>query len=176
MTRRFSSRELSILRNEIPIDGLIEKHLLMPIERAGDRLRFACPQCSCFDTSIHREKNLARCFDCGTNFNTIEMMMRHTNTDFVRSVKQLKKYHAEIINLEISGSSENRSMRGNPGSFTSIGEILPKIVPRRSDPVPSGKKLSESKTSISSRIDELEKKFDKISLQLENLITLLQPE
>jgi len=174
MTRRFSSRELSILRNDIPIDGLIEKHLLMPIERAGDRLRFACPQCSGFDTSIHREKNLARCFDCGMNFNTIEIVMCHAKIDFVGSVKRLKKYHAEIINREIS--FENRSRRGNLGSFSPIGEIIPKIFPRRSDPVPSGKKFSESKTSVSSRIDELENKFDKISLQLENLITLLQPK
>ncbi len=172
MTRRFTSRELFVLRNDIPIDGLIEKHLFIPIERAGDRLRFACPICSGFDTSIKKEINLARCFACGENFNTIDMVMHHMSIDFVESVKRLKKYHADGMARSIS--VEHQATHGKPDVFTPIGEIIPNILPRRSDPDLKCKKLYESKISVASRIDELEKKFDKMSLQLENLFTLLQ--
>ena len=83
MKRRFSERELRELRNEIPVEELIENHLGMPVERVSGRFRFSCPICSGYDTSVLYEKNLARCFSCRKNFNTIDLTMSLTSLDFV---------------------------------------------------------------------------------------------
>jgi len=43
MKRHFSSRELFALRNHIPIDTLIEKHLMLPSKFSEGYFRFLCP-------------------------------------------------------------------------------------------------------------------------------------
>ena len=66
MKRHFSSRELFALRNHIPIDTLIEKHLMLP---------------SKFSEGYFR---------CERNFNTIDMVMICKGVRFVECIKYLK--------------------------------------------------------------------------------------
>lgn len=101
MKRRFSSEELYILRNDIPIDILIEKELLIPTREDLTVFRFACPLCSEFNTGMLREKNLVRCFDCNKRFNTIEIVMEYKKMSFVESVKDLKRYHKTISEKKV---------------------------------------------------------------------------
>ena len=95
MTRRFSSKELSFLRNKIPIAHVIEDLLSLPTRNNTGKLSFACPLCKGFDTSINYKHNLARCFECRQNFNPIELVMHQRHISFVDSVKWLKRHHCK---------------------------------------------------------------------------------
>jgi len=90
MTRRFSSQELFELRNHIPIDTLIERRLMLPSKVTEGFFRFLCPVCQEFQTAINPKTNLARCFRCERNFNTIDLVMICRTMSFVESVTYLK--------------------------------------------------------------------------------------
>ena len=90
MTRRFSSQELFELRNYIPIDTLIERRLMLPSKTSEGFFRFLCPVCQEFQTATNPKTNLARCFRCERNFNTIDLVMICRNMSFVESVTYLK--------------------------------------------------------------------------------------
>jgi len=90
MNRHFSSQELFMLRNHIPIDTLIEKHLKLPAKFSEGFFRFLCPLCNEFQTATNAKTNLARCFCCERNFNTIDMVMIYKGLRFVDGVKYLK--------------------------------------------------------------------------------------
>ena len=91
MRRHFSSRELFELRNHIPIDMLIQKHLMLPSKFSEGYFRFLCPLCNEFQTATKAKTNLARCFCCERNFNTIDMVIIYKGLKFVDGVKYLKK-------------------------------------------------------------------------------------
>jgi hypothetical protein len=92
MPRRFSAQELRKLRNAIPIDFLIQEILMIPSKVSEGCFRFLCPLCSEFNTAISQENNLARCFPCQKQFNTIDLVMDCKQTEFVESVRFLQKY------------------------------------------------------------------------------------
>lgn len=89
MKKRFSADELRALRNEIPIDRLIEDVLSIPAKRIEGFFRFLCPICNEFQTAVKPATNLARCFRCEMNFNTIEITMRVKNIGFRESAMYL---------------------------------------------------------------------------------------
>lgn len=90
MKRKFSAQELYELRNFIPIDLLIENQLVIPIKKTEGLFRFLCPLCGGFQTATNPKTNLARCFGCEKNFNTIDMVMLCRRMEFVESVRFLK--------------------------------------------------------------------------------------
>lgn len=90
MKRHFSSRELFELRNHIPIDTLIQKHLRLPSKSRDGYFRFLCPLCNEFQTATNPKTNLARCFRCERNFNPIDMVIICKGVRFVEGVKYLK--------------------------------------------------------------------------------------
>jgi DNA primase (bacterial type) len=73
--KRFTQNELFELRNHIPINTLIENRLKMPAKISEGHFRFLCPLCGEFQTATNPKTNLARCFRCEKNFNTIDMVM-----------------------------------------------------------------------------------------------------
>ena len=90
MNRRFSPQELFDLRNRIPIEILIDKNLKWPSKVQDGYFRFLCPLCRGFQTSVNPKTNLARCFFCQVNLNTIDLVMIVKGTRFVESVKYLQ--------------------------------------------------------------------------------------
>jgi hypothetical protein len=90
MKRHFSSQELFVLRNHIPIDTLIEKYLMLPSKFSEGYFRFLCPLCNEFQTATKAKTNLTRCFRCECNFNTIDMVIICKRLRFVEGVKYLK--------------------------------------------------------------------------------------
>jgi hypothetical protein len=90
MRRHFSPQELFVLRNQVPIDTLIEKHLKVPSKFSEGYFRFLCPFCHEFQTATNRRTNLGRCFRCERNFNTIDIVMICKGIRFVECVKYLK--------------------------------------------------------------------------------------
>ena len=82
---------LRMLRNQVKIDRLID--LLMLDTRQGNNLRrFRCPLCDRFHTATNPKTNLGRCFDCGENFNPIDLVMAAARYDFIETVEFLKKH------------------------------------------------------------------------------------
>jgi hypothetical protein len=96
MNRRFSARELSFLRNKVPINRVIETMLSVATGNNNTKPSFHCPVCQSVNTSINARHNLARCFDCQQNFNPIEFVMHQLNLNFVDSVKWLKQHSRHI--------------------------------------------------------------------------------
>jgi DNA primase len=91
MKNRFSSRELFELRNNIPVDMLIRDQLQIPTKIRDDVFRFLCPMCNEFQTAVNPATNLARCFRCEKNLNTIDLIMTVKGYGFKDSVLFLKK-------------------------------------------------------------------------------------
>jgi DNA primase len=96
MTERFSPEMLRKLRNEIPINLLINEFLKLPTKLSEGYFRFLCPICSEFVTATNPKTNLARCFRCEKNFNPIDMVMTakqvnfRSAVDYLASIKSIK--------------------------------------------------------------------------------------
>lgn len=91
MKKRFSSQELFELRNNIPMDMLIRDQLQIPCKIADDVFRFLCPRCNEFQTAVNPRTNLARCFRCEQNLNTIDLTMEVKGYGFKESILFLKE-------------------------------------------------------------------------------------
>ncbi len=172
MKRRFSERELRELRNEIPIEELIEEHLRMPVKRVSGRFRFSCPICSGYDTSVLHEKNLARCFSCQKNFNTIDLTVNLTSLDFVASVERLKEYRKSRESAKTEGDGGETSWKRH--GFASMAEIIPPILPRAATGAVFKEETSKQEGPLAERVDKLENKIDRLSAKLDLLVTMFE--
>jgi DNA primase len=170
MTRRFAPEQLYVLRNDIPIDRLIERHLAIPWRRSGKRFRFTCPFCAGFNTSVLPEKNLARCFQCERNFNTIDLVIHCMGVEFVKAVKRLQKIHAQMSEIP-----RNASPAGRIDSFASVGKIIADIFPGKPAIEQETKTSCSNDRALLERIDRLESKIDDISGRIEKLRHTLPP-
>jgi DNA primase len=83
MTLIFSPQFLRLLRNNVPIERLIADVLDIPHKHSEGYFRFLCPLCSEFNTAVNPKTNLARCFRCKKNFNTIDIVMADSNSSFL---------------------------------------------------------------------------------------------
>ncbi len=109
----FTIQQLFQVRNEIDIDWLINEKL--NLKRQFKSLwRFQCPVCQQFNTATQKKNNLARCFSCQQNFNTIDLVIYSKKMNFVPGVQFLlalleKKVasNSRIHNL----SSENKVIK-----------------------------------------------------------------
>ncbi len=91
MKNRFSSQELFEVRNYIPVDMVIRDQLQIPSKIRDGFFRFLCPMCNEFQTAVNPVTNLARCFRCEKNFNTIDLVMKIKGYGFKESVFFLKR-------------------------------------------------------------------------------------
>ncbi len=98
MTKRFTDEELFEVRNNIPVIMLIKDELQMPSKISDGVFRFRCPICKEFQTATKSTTNLARCFRCELNFNTIDLVMRVRGSEFRESVLFLKHLLGRIPN------------------------------------------------------------------------------
>lgn len=90
-SQRFSPLFLRSLRNDVPIQSLIEDVLLLPSKHSEGHFSFLCPQCLEFRTAVNPRTNLARCFLCCTNFNTIDISMIVRKLTFTQAVLFLQQ-------------------------------------------------------------------------------------
>lgn len=100
MQKRFSSQELFELRNNIPVDILIKEQLQLPSKISEGVFRFLCPICNEFQTAVNPATNLARCFCCSKNFNTIDLVMQVKKIGFKQSVQFLKNLNQSTKTLK----------------------------------------------------------------------------
>lgn len=84
----FTKQQLFQIRNDIDVDWLINEQL--HIKRQFNRIwRFQCPVCQQFNTATQKKNNLARCFSCQQNFNTIDLVIYSRKLNFVPSIEFL---------------------------------------------------------------------------------------
>ncbi len=93
---RLSADHLHALRNRIPIDQLIERHLRWPCKRRAGIFRFLCPLCEEFHTATNPRTNLARCFRCQRNFNPLDFVIAVRQCDFLEAVAFLEPYLRQV--------------------------------------------------------------------------------
>jgi hypothetical protein len=83
--KNFTQQQLFQVRNTIDIDWLINEKL--NLRRQFNRIwRFQCPLCQQFNTATQKKNNLARCFSCQKNFNTIDLVIYTKQINFIPSV------------------------------------------------------------------------------------------
>ncbi len=95
MRQNFTQQKLYELRNFIPINELISE-LNIPYKYSEGYFRFLCPVCNEFQTATKPETNLARCFRCDRNFNTIDLVLICQHLSFVDSVRFLQTFYAKF--------------------------------------------------------------------------------
>ncbi len=88
---------------------LIRDRLQVPSKIRDGFFRFLCPLCNEFQTAVNPNTNLARCFRCEKNFNTIDLVMAVRGCGFKDSVLFLKnlsmpqKVPAVTLNALVAG-------------------------------------------------------------------------
>lgn len=160
-TKRFSSQELYRLRNHIPVDIVIKNALDIPCRNIEGCFRFLCPICNEFNTAVNPETNLARCFRCQKNFNTIDLVMLITKLNFVKSVRFLKDYQKSIPNRNYPIKPNTRGCDNGP---VHIGNILKTIFP----PKPASGSCGSGEV-LCKRILDLERKLESLALRIEEI-------
>jgi len=90
VTRRITDQELRHLRNHIDVAGLLEQ-LDVPWKIREGYFPFLCPRCSDFHTATDPRTNLARCFRCRENFNTIDLVMIVRDLSFLDAIRFLRR-------------------------------------------------------------------------------------
>ena len=169
--RRFTDRQLYALRNDIPVDSLMEKVLDVPSRIVDGYCRFLCPLCNAFNTAVNPETNLARCFDCRKNFNTIDLVMIIRELDFVNSVRFLLK-HCEsdpIIPKNEVKCADQSGIHNN--GVTHISHILGALASPEGDRVPT-----DCRPSTDKRISILEQKVDHLSNQVSDILKAIHAD
>jgi len=89
----FSADRLRRVRNELPLWAVIAA-----LDRDGPpskvrdgRFVFLCPSCGEMLAAVNPRNNLAHCFGCMRNFNTIDLMLA-CDYDFPSAVAQLEEW------------------------------------------------------------------------------------
>jgi len=162
--KKFTRQQLYCLRNEIPIDILIE-NLEMPFRIEEGRFRFRCPLCGEFNTAVNPETNLARCFRCGKNFNTIDLVMLIRKVDFVTAIGYLK---ALLENNQTKCDPQEPNTNRSENQPTHIGNILESIAPVHMAEPP------RSRQSVHARIEALEQKVELLTRQMVSITQSLE--
>lgn len=81
-------QRLRQLRNDLSVDQVLHE-LGVPTKVNEGYLHFLCPLCREFNTATNPRTNLARCFRCEENFNTIDLTMIVEKLEFLDAVAYL---------------------------------------------------------------------------------------
>jgi hypothetical protein len=164
---QYTSNELFVLRNHIPVDSLIEK-LGIPSKMSEGCFRFCCPVCREFDTGVNPRTNLARCFRCEKNYNTIDLVMLVKRSDFIHSVKFLKTIYEKKIIPVTTPLSIKKAATGQP---VSIGNILKAMEPALKGPTitPKTEKSKLTVEMLHVRVSQLEQQVNHLTQKIKVL-------
>jgi len=181
--QRFSSETLYELRNNIPIDALIENSLMIPSRTIEGYFRFLCPLCSEYNTAINPDTNLARCFSCEKNFNTIDLVMLIRQSDFIQSIYYLKNISESLSTKQTHGRSnpkcyktESETKKINSAPMQ-LGKILGGIVQSK-----SGLNNNRNQTtiidhkSVNDRILKLEESITNLIRRIDQIEASINPK
>jgi hypothetical protein len=159
---------------------LIEKTLCIPCRVTQGCFRFMCPLCQGLYTAVNPKTNLARCFACEKNFNTIDMVMLIRQTDFVHSAKFLQAILQQDVTSPkpgthqiISGSNPKRGCGPKNKTLSGKSDNGPcHIANILGDVLPLNDGLTEKPTAVlrkanEDRIAKLEMQMDPLARQIQ---------
>tara|TARA_B100001964_G_C14205128_1_gene587698 strand:- start:198 stop:782 length:585 start_codon:yes stop_codon:yes gene_type:complete len=170
MMKRFSKHELFKLRNSISINMLINEILKLPSKTSQGQLRFLCPLCSQFNTATKRETNLARCFHCQRNFNTIEMVMETKNLDFIQSAQFLQGLLRENKSKEITANKPSSNPRlPCPDSFQTRKESVSLQTLVKNIGIKTSKQLNQTSNDDSAKINRQDQVIETLNDKINRL-------
>jgi hypothetical protein len=159
---RYTRQHLFTLRNHIPIDRLIEA-VSVPAKILEGHYRFQCPVCNEFNTGINPKTNLARCFSCRKNFNTIDFVMTVKGVSFIESVAYLETLTTacqfSIQPSQLSACALNHSGDAQKADMPlSIGDILKSMaIPTPPASSLPGQEEPQTIATLQKRLSALEK-------------------
>lgn len=166
--RLFSKQLLYDLRNKIPIRHLIENVLEIGNHMDSGIFRFECPLCKSFHTSVKKDTNLARCFDCQVNFNTIEMVMKVRSTEFRQSAEFLTQILKGSVSTAFTrvkfekvpkNSAISKSLSsGEPVDLGSVFSTLPEL--KMTNASPNWKLVDKRIQGLENEIEKLKSRMD----------------
>ncbi len=107
----FTKQQLFKVRNEIDIDWLINEKLNIERQFNG-AWRFRCPLCQQLNTATQKKTNLARCFSCQKNFNTIDIVIYKKKINFVPSVRFLLSLLDKKTSQSGADKKDNDEIKG----------------------------------------------------------------
>jgi len=140
------------IRNNVSIQPLIQNELGIKHTIDGKIFRFECPDCASFNTSIHKKTNLAKCFNCQSRFNPIDIVMAVRKTGFLETADFLQGF------LGPGGAGMLRCRKLS--EFKHISNVISEsVIP---DAVTDSSKHEK-------RISNMEKEIDKLQKRLEQL-------
>ncbi len=178
---------------------LIEKTLRIPCRVTKGCFRFLCPLCYGYDTAVNPKTNLARCFGCKKNFNTIDLVMLVRQAEFVDSVRFLKSIHQKDTvcpnrdeldtisgnNPQDYGPMNRKTPLGKSHSAPcQIGESIGSILPLKHADIPE-KRFAEYKqiepaqahqNAEEDRIVKLERQMEHLSRQIQYLARVINTQ
>jgi hypothetical protein len=193
MTKRcFSSSQLYTLRNDINVQVLIEQTLRIPSRMTQGCFRFLCPLCNGYDTAVNPKTNLARCFRCEKNFNTIDLVMVVRQMNFVDSVRFLQtiahkssidRYPDNSGTIFHSHAGVNDRMKSDTPpkmdrrSICQIGKTIDSILAQQHGDTPEKKtaefkpdrSLATDQHTLQDRLGELERQLQHLRRQIHDL-------
>lgn len=167
---RYTCRHLFTLRNHIPIDRVIEA-LSIPSSNQAGKYRFSCPVCNEQNTGVNPKTNLARCFNCQKNYNTIDLVMKVMNVGFLQSVAYLEKLKADTQAPPAPPTHPRKAVKHN--DMVHIGDVFKSLIPSK----PDSAILNHSSADKNQTIADLEKRICVLEQQISQLtkkIALLQ--
>ena len=163
---QYSRNELFVLRNHIPLESLIQQ-LGIPSKMSEGCFRFCCPVCRGFDTGVNPATNLARCFGCEKNYNTIDLVMLVKRSDFIHSVKYLKTMCEPQNAANPPSSSIKKTGATQP---VSIGDVLKSMEPVLSDRIeeapPKTEKVKLAVEMLNDRVRQLENQITHLTQKI----------
>jgi hypothetical protein len=183
----FSRSQLFELRNNIGVDTLIKEVLHVPCKSRQGRFSFLCPLCKQFDTSVNYKTNLARCFACEKNFNTIDLVMAIMQSDFLDSVRFLRKLHDQTLSgpignrvnaardLQTSHTDLKKSACPAPVHVGNvINDMVKPMINSETEKHPSNNSQTLLMGSeINDRIAKLEQKMEALAYQLNKMLKVM---
>jgi DNA primase len=167
---RYTRQQLFALRNHIPITRVIEA-LAIPCSTHEGHYRFSCPVCNGFNTGIFQKKNLARCFNCEKNYNTIDLVMQVKSGGFIESAAYLEKIQAnmptEINRTERPIRRSGRSEKAvNPNELIHISDIFKSLIPHSPDKA----SLAQFQKNKNQAISDLQRRVSELERSVKSLI------
>lgn len=86
---KFSKEFLFSIRNHIPLTEVIQKFLRLPCKSSEGQFRFLCPNCLELRAIVNPRTNLARCFLCQRNYNSIDLVIIVKQVKFTQAIEYL---------------------------------------------------------------------------------------
>jgi len=160
----YTRQELFILRNHLPVGSLI-KELGIPSKMIEGYFRFCCPVCHEFNTGVNPKTNLARCFDCRKNYNTIDLVMLVKGSNFIQSVKFLQRFDDRKEESVLPNTHPIE--RPSSAQPVSIGEIF-KAIGTTGGLASKSREANDSQpfNQLNERIIQLEQKVEYLTQKL----------